>query len=58
MTGDIERARIALLDAVVGADSSSNDNSPVETRAVERLLEHVFDDQVFEVKEGTFSRPP
>jgi hypothetical protein len=41
---DIERARIAPVDAIVGANNSSDDDSTVETRTVQQRLEHFFGD--------------
>ena len=39
---DVERARIAPMDAIVGADDSSNDDSTIKTRTVQQRLEDLF----------------
>jgi len=39
---DIEQARVAPVNAIVGANNSSNDDSTVEARTVQQRLEHLF----------------
>ena len=42
--GDIERARIAPVDAVVGPHDPSDDDPTVKTRTIEQRLEYLFSD--------------
>ena len=53
----IERTRIVPANAVVRTNDSSDDDSTVQTRTVNQRLEHLFSEQVFEVKAGHVQPP-
>ena len=42
--GDIERARIAPVDAIVRSNDSPDDDSTVEPRTVQQRFEHLLDE--------------